>query len=77
VPPDQAAPPAPDTAGPAPDDLTLQVQKTLKQKGYDPGDADGMMGPRTSEAITEFQRDHGLRQTGRIDSSLLQSLDLD
>jgi hypothetical protein len=87
--PDQAAPPpdrtapAPDTAAPdnapapAPDELTLDVQRALTKKGYDPGQADGFIGPRTTEAITEFQRDHGLKQTGRIDSSLLQALDLD
>lgn len=44
------------------------AQEALKGKGYDPGEVDGAMGPRTSTAIKEFQQAEGLRVTGRLDA---------
>jgi hypothetical protein len=70
-----------DTVAPAPevntDNPTVDVQRELSRRGYDPGGVDGVLGPQTEEAIIEFQRDNGMRQTGRIDSSLLRALNLD
>ena len=43
------------------------AQEALKAKGFDPGEIDGRMGPRTQAAISEFQRSAGLRETGRFD----------
>ena len=37
----------------------------LARLGYNPGPVDGVMGPQTSEAIQEYQRDHGLLIDGR------------
>jgi Putative peptidoglycan binding domain len=44
------------------------AQEALKSKGYDPGEVDGAMGPRTSAALRDFQQAEGLRATGRLDS---------
>lgn len=43
-----------------------QVQIVLRQKGFDI-DVDGVMGPRTRQAIIAFQRQQGFQATGEID----------
>jgi len=53
------------------------VQRELARKGYDPGPIDGVLGEQTRSAIAAFQRGNGLASTGRIDSRLLDELDLD
>ena len=53
-----------------------QVQRALARRGYYHGSIDGAIGPQSSRAIARYQRDHGLRQTGTINTSLLRSLDL-
>ena len=45
-----------------------QVQKRLKELGYDPGPIDGIWGKQTESAIRKFQSDNSLSKTGRIDS---------
>jgi len=42
--------------------------------GYNPGPVDGLYGSRTADAVKAFQKDAGLRQSGRIDEGLLNSL---
>ncbi len=39
---------------------TLELQRRLIALGYNPGPADGAMGPLTAKAVREFQADHGL-----------------
>jgi peptidoglycan hydrolase-like protein with peptidoglycan-binding domain len=41
-----------------------EVQQELKRAGLYRGDVDGIFGPETRRAIAEFQRQHGLSQTG-------------
>lgn len=55
----------------------LQVQQALIQKGYDPGAADGLMGPRTRAAIREFQRAEGLSVTGSLNRETARALGLE
>lgn len=43
-----------------------EVQIVLRQKGFDI-EVDGVMGPRTRQAIIAFQRQQGLQATGEID----------
>lgn len=43
---------------------TEQVQLLLRYLGFAPGDADGIPGARTREAIREFQRAEGLEADG-------------
>jgi len=50
------------------------AQEALKSKGFDPGELDGRMGPRTKAAISEFQRSTGLRETGRFDQATRSQL---
>jgi len=56
--------------------VVADVQAELRRRGYDAGPADGVMGGRTRSAILDFQADHGLARTGRINESLLRALDL-
>jgi hypothetical protein len=58
------------------DDLAVDVQRSLRKCGYYRGDVDGDIGPGTRSAIREYQYDHRLEVTGRIDRSLLRSLGL-
>jgi ankyrin repeat protein len=50
------------------DPTVYQVQKVLKELGYDPGSPDGIWGKKTTSAIKRFQLDNGLPVTGRLDA---------
>jgi murein L,D-transpeptidase YcbB/YkuD len=43
-----------------------QLQTALKKAGYYDGIVDGKIGPKTKEAITQFQKDHGLTADGVV-----------
>lgn len=45
---------------------TKEIQAALKKAGFDPGAIDGKMGPRTHQAIKEFQRTKGLTTDGVV-----------
>jgi peptidoglycan hydrolase-like protein with peptidoglycan-binding domain len=45
-----------------------EIQGILKEAGFEPGQADGMLGAKTREAIKGFQKKKGLKPTGKIDS---------
>jgi hypothetical protein len=60
-----------------PGDLTTDVQRALGHEGYYHGDIDGDIGPGTRAAIRQYQYDHHLEVTGRIDRSLLRSLGIE
>lgn len=53
------------------------AQQALKDKGMDPGPADGMMGPRTTTAVREFQQKEGLKATGRLDPDTMAKLGIE
>jgi len=53
------------------------VQQSLSQQGYYNGPIDGDIGPGSSNAIANYQSDHGLTPTGQINDPLLQSLGLE
>jgi peptidoglycan hydrolase-like protein with peptidoglycan-binding domain len=48
------------------------VQQTLADLGYAPGAIDGAWGENTASAISAFQRDRNLQQTGQITPELLK-----
>ena len=54
--------------------LVMEAQRLLRQKGYDPGPADGVAGQRTRNAIRSFQRSAGLPETGEASKALLVKL---
>jgi len=56
--------------------IVTSVQQDLANQGYNPGPMDGVVGPRTSSAISAYQRDHGMPPTGQINGTLLNSLGL-
>ena len=43
-----------------------QIQTALKNAGFDPGAIDGKIGPRTQQAVKEFQRAKGLKVDGKV-----------
>lgn len=50
------------------------LQLALNQRGYNLGEADGVMGPATRNAVRAFQRDSGLISDGYPDRSVLEAL---
>lgn len=57
--------------------LLLKAQKRLIQLGYDPGTPDGLYGPKTKKAITQYQKDIGLLQTGELNQATISSLNIE
>jgi hypothetical protein len=53
---------------------TMEMQRLLKDLGYDPGPIDGQYGSRTASAVKAFQEDLGLSQDEWIDQKLLNLL---
>ena len=54
--------------------MNASVQRALARRGYYGGHIDGQIGPQSSRAISRYQQDHGLRDTGSISPGLLSSL---
>lgn len=59
-----------------PDRVIADVQSILQQQGYYTGEVDGLLGPLTRDALTQYQTDNGLYATATIDEPTLASLDL-
>ena len=58
------------------DPLIYAVQEALADEGYNPGHADGVIGPRTQAAIRAFEAEYGLPVTGMLTHGLIDSLGL-
>lgn len=56
------------------DQVLQQAQQKLIELGYDVGEADGVSGPRTRQALEAFQRARDLPVTGTLDAATLQAL---
>jgi len=56
-----------------PDDIRV-IQRVLIERGVLRGEADGIWGPETLEAITVYQRQQGIAVTGSIDMRTVSSL---
>jgi len=54
--------------------MVVRVQAALMRKGYYNGDIDGILGPATRAALTAYQKDEGLSDTGRMDIATLTRL---
>ena len=48
-------------------DQVRRAQMALKEKGFDVGELDGVLGPRTRKALIAFQRRQGLEPSGQFD----------
>jgi hypothetical protein len=44
------------------------AQQALRDRGFDPGPIDGVMGPRTTAAVKDFQQKENLNVTGGLDA---------
>jgi len=51
-----------------------EVQQALKDKGYDPGPVDGVMGAKTKEALKSFQNASNLPATGSLNAQTADKL---
>jgi peptidoglycan hydrolase-like protein with peptidoglycan-binding domain len=58
-------------------EIVREVQTRLADAGFDAGPADGLMGPRTREAIRGYQQAKGLTVTGRLDEATLKALEIE
>jgi rare lipoprotein A len=64
-------------AAPAPartEDQIKQAQEALKVEGFHPGPVDGVVGPRTRQALRAYQAREGLPQTGGLDEATFHRL---
>jgi lytic murein transglycosylase len=55
-------------------DERIEVQELLTKRGYDLGDADGILGFKTRKAARAFQKEIGWRQDGFVTKALLAEL---
>ena len=53
-----------------------KAQKALKELGYDPGLADGIMGDKTRNALRAFQKSQNIIETGELDNNTKKFLDI-
>jgi len=68
-----AKPAAHQTAA-VPTQLVTRTQVGLSRLGYDPGPIDGVYGPVTSAAISEYQYDYGLSVDGKLSEALAKHI---
>jgi peptidoglycan hydrolase-like protein with peptidoglycan-binding domain len=54
--------------------VVREAQIALRDAGFDPGGIDGVMGPKTRQALREFQASQGLPQTGKLDATTHRQL---
>jgi len=45
----------------------MVMQRSLREKGFNPGPEDGIVGPRTRAALMDYQKKQGLPPSGRMD----------
>jgi peptidoglycan hydrolase-like protein with peptidoglycan-binding domain len=53
---------------------TRDLQRALSQRGFDPGPVDGIYGPRTRQAVMDWQRQNNMQVTGQPNSQMLADL---
>jgi len=54
--------------------MVVRVQSALMRMGFYKGDIDGVLGPQTRSALTNFQKSRGIGPTGRMDVDTLTGL---
>ncbi|MGC2007457.1 peptidoglycan-binding protein [Trebonia sp.] len=68
-------PAQPTTPAVTPSASVKKLQQELGQLNYYEGPVDGIMGPQTTAAITDLQRQAGLPQTGTMNAATQKALD--
>jgi peptidoglycan hydrolase-like protein with peptidoglycan-binding domain len=62
-------------AGGMSSDTVRKAQQALKDKGFDPGPVDGIMGPQTREAVKKFQdKQANMKGSGQLNQQTLSAL---
>lgn len=61
-------------AEPSRHDAIKEAQIELKREDYYDGDIDGVVGPKTRKATSDFQQHAGLQQTARLDAPTMDAL---
>ncbi|CAA7626508.1 peptidoglycan-binding protein [Magnetospirillum sp. UT-4] len=56
------------------EDTVRQMQQQLQAQGYEVGQVDGIWGPRSRQALMNFQRDQNLPATGSPDQQSMAAL---
>ena len=56
------------------EDKVRRVQQALQSKGFDPGPIDGVIGPKTEDALRNFQDRFGIKMSAKIDNQTLYAL---
>jgi peptidoglycan hydrolase-like protein with peptidoglycan-binding domain len=69
--------PRPAVASQQPSQLVMEIQKELIRRGLYNGNADGVIGPRTSAAILFFEETVGMAQSGDATPDVLAALRTD
>lgn len=59
-----------------PDQVTMNVQTALQDEGYYTGEIDGLVGPKTRDALGAYQTDHDLEVTSAVDEPTVEALGL-
>ena len=54
--------------------MVVRVQAALMRSGHYQGDIDGLLGESTRAALRAFQKENGIKQTGRMDIETLTLL---
>ena len=57
-------------------DQIRQIQQKLDESGFKAGQADGVLGRETENALRDFQKQKGLQQSGQPDNETLSALGL-
>jgi membrane-bound lytic murein transglycosylase B len=52
----------------------IEFQELLLEAGYNIGDVDGIIGPKTIDALSDMQIKAGVRPTGKADEAALKFL---
>ncbi|HXW70745.1 MAG TPA: peptidoglycan-binding domain-containing protein [Methylocella sp.] len=52
----------------------VQIQKKLNEEGFNAGPANGKWGPKTREALMDFQKKNKLEATGKLDRQTMADL---
>ncbi len=68
-------PPTPKSDLPLGHQEIVEIQSALLARGFPPGPVDGVVGPRTREALADYQRTYGLPVSGYIDSATKAALE--
>ena len=53
-----------------------EAQRTLRALGYQPGPVDGVVGPKTKDALAKYQRSERIEVTRRLDAETMARLDI-